>query len=76
MTIASWRKILPVLKKKPAKRKKFLRHCTPKKRSCGRTTKACKRCKSTNAHISKYKLGLCRQCFREIATQIGFKQYS
>ena len=27
-------------------------------------------------HISKYGIGLCRHCFREIAEEIGFKKYS
>ena len=76
MTIASFRKILPVLRKKPAKRKKVLRHSTPRKRTTGRVNKPCKRCGRTRAVIGKYQINLCRQCFRQIAQDIGFKQYS
>ena len=33
------------------------------------------RCGRTGAHIRRYGLHLCRQCFREHATDLGFKQY-
>ena len=36
----------------------------------------CKNCGRTGGHISKYGIHLCRQCFREYATEIGFKKYS
>ncbi|MFH1054386.1 MAG: 30S ribosomal protein S14 [Candidatus Woesearchaeota archaeon] len=49
---------------------------TPKERSCGKSKKNCRRCGRKGGHIDKYGLKLCRQCFREIATKIGFKQYS
>ncbi|HLC66493.1 MAG TPA: 30S ribosomal protein S14 [Candidatus Nanoarchaeia archaeon] len=48
----------------------------PKKRSCGFNRYHCKRCGQTHAHIAKYGLHICRLCFRDIATQIGFKKYS
>ncbi|MBW2976671.1 30S ribosomal protein S14 [Candidatus Woesearchaeota archaeon] len=56
--------------------KKFLKHNVPKKRSCGRSLRKCKRCGRIRGHISSYGLGLCRQCFREVATDLGFKKYS
>jgi len=76
MTTSDHKKILKQLKIKPYKYKKFLKHNAPKERKCGINTKHCRRCGRTRAHIGKYHLGLCRQCFREIATKIGFKQYS
>ncbi|MDP7141276.1 MAG: 30S ribosomal protein S14 [Candidatus Woesearchaeota archaeon] len=48
----------------------------PKERSCGFSLQKCKRCGRVKAHISKYDLHFCRQCFREIASKIGFKKYS
>ncbi|MEK6839816.1 MAG: 30S ribosomal protein S14 [Nanoarchaeota archaeon] len=46
------------------------------KRTCGAALRKCRRCGRTHAHIQKYGLHLCRQCFREIAPSIGFKKYS
>ncbi|MDP2750403.1 MAG: 30S ribosomal protein S14 [Nanoarchaeota archaeon] len=55
---------------------KFNKFNTPKKRSVGVVKKKCKRCGRVGGHVGKYGLGLCRQCFREIATKIGFRKYS
>lgn len=76
MTASDWRKAIPQLKGKPAKLAKYKKHNAPKKRTCGEALRKCKRCGRTGGHISKYGLHLCRQCFREIATKIGFKKYS
>ena len=75
MTASDYRKVFKQLKAKPAILKKFLKHNAPKERSCGSNLKRCIRCGRTGAHISKYGLKLCRQCFREISTKIGFKKY-
>ncbi|MCK4522216.1 MAG: 30S ribosomal protein S14 [Nanoarchaeota archaeon] len=53
-----------------------MKHNAPKKRSCGIALKKCRRCGRVRGHISKYGLDLCRQCFREIAKDIGFKKFS
>jgi small subunit ribosomal protein S29e len=37
--------------------------------------KKCKLCGRMQALINKYTLGLCRQCFRAFAREIGFKKY-
>ncbi len=76
MTASDWRKILKQLKGKPAKLKKFLKHNKPKERKFGIAIKKCERCGRFGAHISSYNLNLCRQCFREIALELGFKKYS
>jgi len=76
MTASDWRKILKQLNKKPAIREKFLKHCKPKKRKIGIAVRKCGRCGRFGAHINSYRLNLCRQCFREIAVEIGFKKYS
>lgn len=76
MTVSDWRKILKQLKNKPAKLQKFLKHNKPKTRKTGIASKKCERCGRFGAHISSYGLNLCRQCFRDIAEEIGFKKYS
>ncbi|MCY0868812.1 MAG: 30S ribosomal protein S14 [Desulfurococcus sp.] len=47
----------------------------PKMNKYGRGTQVCVRCGSRDAVIQAYGLYLCRQCFREVATVIGFKKY-
>ena len=76
MTASDHKKVYKQLKAKPAKLKKFIKHNAPKERSCGRNLKRCSRCGRRRGHIDKYGLDLCRQCFRDIATKIGFKKYS
>ena len=61
---------------KPDKLKKFLKHNKPKERTTGFSLRRCIRCGRFKAHIQKYNINLCRQCFREIAKELGFKKYS
>jgi len=37
---------------------------------------ACRRCDREQGLVGKYDIWLCRQCFREIARDMGFKKYS
>ena len=76
MATNDWKKVIKQLKNKPAKEKKFLKHNKSKERKTGITRKQCEKCGRTGAHISSYGLNLCRQCFRQIAVEIGFKKYS
>lgn len=76
MTASDWNKIARTLKVKPVVMKKFLRHNKPKARTEGTSAQKCRRCGRFGAHLGQYKLHLCRQCFREIAEEIGFKKYS
>ena len=76
MTTSDYKKVFKQLEVKPAKLKKYIKHNAPKDRSCGKKRIKCKRCGRNGAHIGSYNLGLCRQCFRDIATKIGFKKYS
>ncbi len=76
MTTADHTKVLVQIEHKKGKKTKYLKHNTPKNRNYGKTTKKCSRCGRTGAHINKYGLNLCRQCFREIATELGFKKYN
>jgi len=75
MTTSDFRKVLKQLKGKPAIYKKYLKENSKKERSCGISKIRCRRCGRHRGHINKYGLDLCRQCFREIAVDIGFKQY-
>jgi small subunit ribosomal protein S14 len=76
MSYSNYKKVFKQLKAKPVKLKKYVKHNSPKDRSCGRSLRRCTRCGRIRGHIQKYGLGLCRQCFRDIATKIGFKKYS
>ena len=76
MTTSSYTKMLKQVKVKPVKLAKFMKHNVPKERTFGKESKRCRRCWNHRAHIAKYGLELCRRCFREVATQIGWKKYS
>ncbi len=76
MSYSNYEKEFKQLEVKPAKLKKYITHNSPKKRTCGISLKRCRRCGRIRGHISKYGLNLCRQCFREVAKDIGFKKFS
>ncbi|MCK4397631.1 MAG: 30S ribosomal protein S14 [Methanophagales archaeon] len=42
----------------------------------GRGANVCRRCGRKRGLVRKYGIYLCRQCFREIAREIGFKKYN
>ncbi len=76
MTTSDWTKVFKQLRVKPEKLKKYKKHNAPKARSCGKVLKKCKLCGSYRGHIDSYGLNMCRKCFRDIATKIGFRKYS
>jgi len=76
MTTSDYRKVLSQIGSKPVKVIRFNKYNVPKERSCSVLNRKCRRCGRNGGHIQKYGLNLCRQCFREIATRIGFKKYS
>lgn len=76
MTTSDPNKVLNQIKGKPAKSIKFQKHNLPKKRAHGKALKKCKLCGRNGAHINKYGLDLCRQCFRDGASKLGFKKYN
>jgi small subunit ribosomal protein S14 len=41
----------------------------------GKGSRPCRRCGSYGSLIRRYGLDLCRQCFREIAPELGFRKY-
>ena len=75
MTASDWRKILKQLRNKPVIMNKFLKNNKPKERKTGVAKRKCERCGRFGAHIKSYGLNICRHCFREIASEIGFKKY-
>jgi small subunit ribosomal protein S14 len=75
MTIKSYKKLLRQIESKPAKRIKFLKHSKPKEKKYGIGNKKCHRCGKFGAHINKYGLDICRQCFRDVAPELGFRKY-
>jgi ribosomal protein S14 len=75
MTASDWQKITKQLKEKPAKLKKFLKHNKPKERKFGVSAKKCNNCGRFGARVGQYNMDLCRHCFRELATKLGFKKY-
>lgn len=73
VTIKSYKKLLKQIEHKPAKAGRFLKYSKPKERNC--PIRSCRRCGRFGAHIRKYGLDLCRQCFKEVAHELGFKKY-
>ena len=76
MTTSDHAKVAEQLKGKAVVLAKFLKFNKPKVRKTGIATQKCQRCGRFGAHIKQYGLHVCRQCFREIAEEIGFKKYS
>ena len=76
MGASDWKNVFKQLRNKPEKMQKYIKHNKPRERKFGVAAKKCVRCGRFGAHISSYGLHLCRQCFRQIAKQIGFKKYS
>jgi len=48
----------------------------PRQVKYGKAAHPCIRCGSMGPIVRKYGLQLCRQCFREVAPQLGLKKYS
>ncbi|MBP1921730.1 small subunit ribosomal protein S14 [Halorubrum alkaliphilum] len=40
------------------------------------TRHTCRRCDREQGLVGKYDINLCRQCFREVARDMGFEKYS
>jgi small subunit ribosomal protein S14 len=76
MTVSDYRKEFKQLNAKPIKLQRYMKHNKPKDRKYGIAVRKCSRCLKTGSHIRKYGLSLCRYCFRDIATKIGFKKYN
>lgn len=49
---------------------------TQESKKFGRGANKCSRCGRKQGLVRKYGIYLCRQCFREIAHEMGFSKYS
>ena len=76
MTASDWRKALKQFNNKLVIRAKYIKHNKPKERKFGVAAKKCERCGRFGAHLGQYNLNLCRQCFRDLALELGFNKYS
>lgn len=76
MTTTDYTKVMKQLQDKPGAKAKHAKYSIPKQRTGSAIDRKCKRCGRNGGHISKYGINLCRQCFRDVATRIGFKKYS
>jgi ribosomal protein S14 len=48
---------------------------TIQERYKGKGKRVCRNCGNSRALIRKYRLLVCRRCFREMAESIGFRKY-
>jgi len=74
MTAKSYTKVLKQVEHKKVKAALFVKHNKPKTRKTGKAKNACTNCGRKGAHISRYGIHVCRQCFRELALDLGFKK--
>ena len=63
------------IESKPVKLARFMKFNRSKPRKFGKAMKPCRRCGKTEGIVHKYGLSYCRQCFREIARELGFEKY-
>lgn len=63
------------IEKKPVKLARFLKFNKSKARKYGKALKPCRRCGKTEGIVHKYDLCYCRQCFRDVARELGFEKY-
>ncbi len=59
--------------KKPVVKKQKSRNEALKKRTVG--VRECKICGARKGMIRKYKLGICRRCFKERAQDLGWEKF-
>ncbi len=75
MVEEEYQKIMKQIAHKKAKLIRFLKCNKPKERKFGKGAIRCVRCGRHQGVIRRYGLNLCRQCFREVAKELGFKKY-
>ncbi len=71
----AYERIAKNLKGKPAKYSRFTRFNQHKLQPHDRRAHMCVRCNRTEAHIGIHGLSYCRECFREVAKDLGFRKY-
>ena len=75
MTAKDWKKTFKQIEHKIAEKSRQLKFNKPKERKHGRGTRKCVLCGRRKGLIRRYSLNVCRQCFREVAHDIGFKKF-
>ncbi len=75
MSTSDWTKLAKQIAHKPSKLKRMEKYNKPKQRTTGVDKYRCEICGRRGAHINKYGLHICRQCFRDVARELGFKKY-
>jgi small subunit ribosomal protein S14 len=71
----AYQRIMNSLASKPAKRDRFEKFNVPKQRAYGYGKRRCIRCGKAGSHIKVHGLDYCRECFREVAKDLGFSKY-
>ncbi|MGC8516381.1 MAG: 30S ribosomal protein S14 [Candidatus Acidifodinimicrobium sp.] len=71
----AYERILNSLQNKPVKRARMMRFNKPKERPYGLGKNRCVRCNRHEAHIKIHGLNYCRECFKEVSKEMGFKKY-
>jgi len=74
MATVGYEKMYTQLKAKPVVWKKYVKHNKPKEKKVGLGARRCRRCGRFGAHVRR--VGMCRQCFRDIAKKLGFRKFN
>ena len=75
--MGEYKKSMKMFVRKPAKLARIKKQKMTKERKYGLGKAECSRCgKKGMGMIRKYRLNLCRHCFREVAKSLGFKKYN
>ncbi len=75
MTAKDWTKAFKQIEHKKGERDRQLKFNKPKDRKHGRGTRRCSLCGRRKALIRRYGLYVCRQCFRDVASDLGFRKF-
>lgn len=72
---SAFERIYRIHQNDPVKQYRMQRFNKHKMKSHDIRSRACVRCNRPEAHIRVHGLNYCRQCFREIAKDLGFRKY-
>ena len=75
MTAKDWKKTFKPIAHKIAESTRMLKFNKPTEKRCGRGKRICEICGRRGGLIRRYSLNICRQCFRDVAKDIGFNKF-
>jgi len=75
MTAKNWKKSFDILSHKKAESGRMLKFNKPQEKKFGRGKRVCDICGRKGSLIRRYSLNVCRQCFRDVAKNIGFNKF-